>query len=151
MVVSWKIPGIYPVEAQAACEELDRIYKKRGKMEAADIVEESRPDDAVLHPCFEWRNDVAAELYREHQARGICRLLVTTCESADKESVAVRAVVHAAKSYRPIDVVLKSADMREELLKNAFRDMEAFRTKYATLSELSNVFNAMEAAQRKEE
>ena len=146
MVYDWKIKGLYPVKAQEVGEELERIYAERGKMEAKYIVDESRPEEATLHPCFEWNDPVAAELYREHQARKICCCLVTTCETPEKSPVTVRAVVHAAKSYHPVSVAMKSADMREELLANAIRDMDAFHTKYATLEQLSSVFSEMETA-----
>lgn len=145
MVFEWKLPGLYPVPAQDAGQELDRIYRERGQLDPADIVDESRPDDAVLHPCFEWRDTVAAELYREQQARGIVRCIVTTAESKQGEPVQVRAIVKAAGTYRPLKVVLESPDMEQEMLKNALRDMMAFQEKYSALESLAPVFAAMES------
>ena len=74
MIYKWKVAGLMPVDAQTAGEELNRIYTKNGALNPADIVDESRPEDAPLHDCFEWRDDVAAEKYREQQdAPGIRR------------------------------------------------------------------------------
>lgn len=56
------------VSAQEAGEELQRIREERGRLTPATVVDESRPEDAVLHPVFEWRDPVAAEQWREHQA-----------------------------------------------------------------------------------
>jgi hypothetical protein len=44
-----------------------------GKGTAADIVDAARPDDAPLHRYFEWDDGVAAERYRETQARHMAR------------------------------------------------------------------------------
>jgi hypothetical protein len=56
------------VDAQTAGEELDRIRQEHGTLEPGTVVDESRPDEAPLHPVFEWCDPKAAELYREHQA-----------------------------------------------------------------------------------
>lgn len=56
------------VDAQTAGEELERIREDRGLLTPGAVVEESRPEDAPLHPVFEWRDPVAAEQWREHQA-----------------------------------------------------------------------------------
>jgi hypothetical protein len=56
------------VDAQTAGEELDRIRQEHGMLEPGIVVDESRPDEAPLHPAFEWCDPKAAELYREHQA-----------------------------------------------------------------------------------
>ena len=68
MTYKWKLPGIIPVEAQEAGEELDRIYKKYGELQPSTIVDESRDSSAPLHKCFEWDDQTAAEKYRETQA-----------------------------------------------------------------------------------
>lgn len=41
MVYQWKIP-VAPVSAQTAGEELERLYRKHGKLDPADVVEEPR-------------------------------------------------------------------------------------------------------------
>lgn len=50
MVYKWKMPGLYDIPAQAAGEELDRIYEEKGELQARDVVNESRPETAPLHP-----------------------------------------------------------------------------------------------------
>lgn len=80
MVFEWKMKGLYPVAAQAAGMELERIYKDHGRCDAADVVDESRPEEAVLHPCFEWRDHVAAEFYRQQQARNLACIRSMACE-----------------------------------------------------------------------
>lgn len=143
MAYEWKLPGLYPVPAQTAGEELDRIYQEHGGIEAKTIVDESRPESAPLHPCFEWRDPVAAEMWREHQARGIVQCIVTTSETKKGDPVEVRAFVHVADTYRPTSVVLESHDMRRELEESALRDMVVFKKRYSTLASLKPVLKAM--------
>jgi hypothetical protein len=62
------------VPAEIVGPELERIWKKNGKqLIAPDVVDEARPKTAVLHPCFEWDNKVAAEAHRLSQARLLIR------------------------------------------------------------------------------
>lgn len=152
MVYQWKLNGLYPVQAQAAGEEIERIYHKRGQCGAADVVDESRPESAVLHPCFEWNDPVAAELWREQQARSIINCIVTVSETKKGEAVEVRAFPHVSDTYRPLDVVLKSVDMETEMRESALREFLAFRRKldaYKSLDAVRPVIREVERAVRR--
>lgn len=142
MVYRWKLPGVIPVDAQTAGEELQRIYEDRGELSPAHIVDESRSGDAPLHPCFEWDNEVAAEKYRQTQAAQIVRSIVTVEETRSGPQE-VRAFVHVQQKYHPISVVVNSADQMEELLKTALDELQAFRQKYNALSQLAPVMEAI--------
>lgn len=144
MTYQWKLPGIYDVPAQQAGEELDRIYRDRGRLEPTDIVSESRPEDAPLHPCFEWDDAIAAERYRENQASGIVRAIVTV-DTERKENNGVRAFVHVENTYQPMAVVVQSRDKMQKLLQSAMNELSAFRKKYGKLSELEPVFSAIDS------
>lgn len=146
----WKTPELFSVDANDAKAELDRIGGKYGSFKASDIVEESRPEDAVLHGCFEWDDGVAAEKYREQQARYIVKNITVVSESGNTEE-SVRAFVHVKQAYRPIQVVLSDKEMKEELLAIALRELEAFARKYRTLKELAPVFEAIAGVSGKEQ
>ena len=139
MVYEWKMPGLYDIPAQTAGEELDRIYEEKGELQARDVVNESRPKTAPLHPLFEWDDPKAAELYREQQARNIIQCVVTVQETKSKEPVTVRAFVHVAESYRPTRVVLTEKSLSDELVERARQDMEAFRKRLLVFSGLQPV------------
>lgn len=132
-----------PVDAQSAGEELDRIYQKHGNLIPSNVVEESRDETSVLHPCFEWNDAAAAEKYRETQAGLILRNITVVSESVGNEEP-VRAFVSVQKSYQPIEIVLSDQEKTEELLKNALKELTSFRAKYNTLSMLKPVFDAIE-------
>lgn len=144
MTYQWKLPGLMPVDAQVAGEELHRIYQEKGRLDAPDIVDESRPVDAPLHPCFEWNDVVAAEKYRETQAQNIVRSVVVVHENQSNEPVEVRAFVNVQETYRPIEVVVNSEEQMKELLKSAFSELKSFEKKYAALSQLAPVFEAIQ-------
>lgn len=143
MTYEWKLPGIMPVSAQTAGEELDRIYEKYGQLDAKSIVDESREEDSPLHPCFEWRDNIAAEKYRESQAREIVRC-ITVKESSVPELEHVRAFVRVEQAYHPISVVISDEDKMIELLHTALSELQSFKRKYGHLSKLKQVFDAID-------
>lgn len=152
MVYKWKIQSLYPIPAQCAGDEIERIYHKRGQCDAADVVDESRPESAVLHPCFEWSDPVAAELWREQQARGIINCVVTVSKTKNGETVEVRAFPHVADTYRPLNVVPGSKDMEAEMQANAFKEFMAFKRKmeaYSLLAPVRRIIKEVDRAVRR--
>lgn len=140
MVYQWKMPGLFDIPAQTDGEELARICEKNGgEMSPKTIVEESRPETAPLHPCFEWDNDAAADRYREYQARQLVCCIITTQETTKAEPIDVRAFVHVAESYRPTQVVASRKDLHDELVRNALRDVKAFQHRLEAFSSLRPV------------
>jgi hypothetical protein len=86
------------VDAQTAGRELDRIRRRDGTIRPAAVVAEARPEEAPLHPAFEWRDPVAAEQWREHQASTLIRVVrvVPTAPVAPRVA-SVRPVSQAAE------------------------------------------------------
>ncbi len=85
------------VDAQTAGSELDRIRRRDGTIRPAAVVDEARPEDAPLHPAFEWRDPVAAEQWREHQASTLIRVVRVVPAAPQEPRVAsVRPVTQAA-------------------------------------------------------
>jgi len=59
---------------QAMAAELNRLAKQNGgKITPRMIVDAARDENSPLHDYFEWNDDVAAERYREMQARTLLR------------------------------------------------------------------------------
>ena len=143
MTYKWKLPGIVPVEAQVAGEELDRIYQKYGELQPSTIVDESRVSSAPLHGCFEWNDQTAAEKYRETQAREIVRQITVVSETTNNQPN-VRAFVHVQSAYHPISKVINNEENMEELLLTALKELSAFRAKYNTLEKLKPVFDLID-------
>lgn len=141
MTYQWKVPGIMPVDAQTAGNELQRIYERDGVIEPETVVEESKSPSAPLHSCFEWDDEKAAHKYRITQAQGIIRAIVAVDET--EKSPETRAFVSVEREYHPVSVVIRNPEKRDILLQNALNELHCFEKKYNSLCELSGVFSAI--------
>lgn len=141
MTYQWKVPGIMPVDAQTAGNELQRIYERDGVIEPETVVKESKAPSAPLHSCFEWNDAKAAHKYRITQAQGIIRAIVVVDET--KQQPETRAFVNVHQDYQPISVVVRNPEKRSALLENALNELHWFEKKYNSLQELSGVFDAI--------
>jgi hypothetical protein len=87
------------IDAQTAGSELDRIRQRDGTIIPAVVVDEARPEEAPLHPAFEWRDSVAAENYRQHQASTLIKVVRVVPATPQEPRVAsVRPVNQEAAS-----------------------------------------------------
>ena len=112
---------LHKVPVQIVGQELDRIAKKYDGFQPQDIVDESKPDKAVLHPVFEWNDGVAGNNWRKYEARQIVR----TVEVLDDKSntpvpayVNVR-VVNVGQSYQTGPVVV----IRDDMMSSAYAEL----------------------------
>ena len=141
MIYKWKEGSQHKVSAQIAgevCEELE----KKGELNAINLVDVSRPEDAPLHDEFEWNDNIAAEMYRRTQAGQIIRHLAVRTET----QTPVRAffnVESVGKTYESVETIITQEDKYAVLLKQALRELEAFQRKYQMLSELQELFDVI--------
>lgn len=152
MVYRYKTGYFNKVPAQIAGEEIHRLYEE-GKSQPKDIVDASRPEDAPLHPAFEWNDSVAAELFRQDQARTLIRQIVTLEETESEEPVYVRAffkIDPEESTYEPTIVIMNDAEKRKQLLAIAKRELKQFKAKYSTLNELASVFKEIDKVTKEE-
>ena len=109
---------IKPVKAG---RELERIRKKnKGKLLSKDVVEESRPEVAPLHPAFEWLDSKAAEAFRQIQARNLIRSVRVVHEEgepAESKYVHVESVGQEQGYYQDLSVAVKNVDEYQRALK----------------------------------
>lgn len=143
MVYKWKIDKLYPVKAQEAGEELDRIYAKYGEISPEQIVNESRDEKAPLHCCFEWDDAKAAEKYRQKQAQGLMNAITVSIEEAGARNE-LRAFVHVQSTYQPLRIVMNDEAKMQELLAGAMRELRLFRAKYSSLEQLAGVITEID-------
>jgi hypothetical protein len=148
MVYEWK-QNRFPVKAQDAGNELERIQNKYGGIMPKEVVAESRNKNSVLHPCFEWDNKKAAEGYREVQAREIIRniVVVKVDHPREQEVKPVRAFVNVLVSendniarYVSINTAMSKEEYRKQILTQALKELGAFKEKYSSLKEFEKIF-----------
>ena len=138
---------------QTITDELLLIKEQNnGFVDPVAVVEYARNPKTVLHNRFEWDNTEAAERYRIWQARMIIRMELVVVPINEGKGKIVRSFISLVadrrteqdKGYRFMVDVLSDADLRDQMLDAAHRDMGIFRRKYNQLNELSKVFSAME-------
>lgn len=141
----------YKVPAQKVGERIEQLSRS-GSVTAAAIVDDARAEDSPMHPIFEWDDTEAAELYRQHQAKVMLSSLSITVTGgqAETKAITVRAFSNAEKSgygktavYVSTAAAMQSEEQRSVILDNALRELEACRSKYATLSELTELFEEL--------
>ena len=138
----------FPVKANDVGKYFEDLHNTFGEIDPKVVVEKAREESNLLHNCFEWQDDIAAEKYRIHQARQLIRCVVVV---EDDKQIETRAFVNVSFSegqpnaYHTTSVVLQNEYSRDLLLKQAKKDIDTFQTKYKSLNELSDVLNAMES------
>lgn len=140
----------YSVSADVAGRVMENLEVGPG-LTAKNLVNVSRPGDAPLHSLFEWDDSVAAEYYRENQARRIIASIEIVREDVpevEEKPVMIRAF-HALRTeetegYEHIQRIMSDEEKRNRLLELAKRDMNIFKEKYKELKELSKVFDSID-------
>lgn len=139
MGVTWRIQGYYKADAQKVAEEIGF-----GEFTPMEVLEKAKDETTELHKCFEWNDSIAAEKYRLEQAKDIIRMLVYEKETKEQAVVRYYAKTETKHVYQPTKQFLVQEDEYQGLLRRALAELEAFKNKYHTLTELENIFEAME-------
>lgn len=132
-----------------AVREITRIQQRDGGATPAALVEESRPPMAPLHTAFEWDDSVAAEQYRQEQARQVIRAVVLVPEPEKREQTpVVRAFVSIAnpagpnpqsRMYKPVLAVLENPAEADELKRRLRNDLLRLRQRYLNIIEMDDM------------
>jgi hypothetical protein len=140
----YRVKGI---DAQTAGTELARIDQQNGGLKAPDVVDEARPVDALLHPAFEWDDQVAAEMHRQDQARYLIRAIQVVPANNQPQSVYVH--INSTNSYMPVETVVQQTDLYIDAYKSACARIKEAQTALAELEKIAankhrpNIANAM--------
>lgn len=170
---AWKnerTAALYHATAEQAHEAFEEIRRRDGKLTPAAVVDSARPEESVLHEDFEWRDDVAAEKYRQGQARGMIGAVRVVWQES-KEPVRAYVNVRMAdpellphyeesseepqgnsdelldksgRCYMPLEEVLQQPDLCDQMMADARRDAQTYKQKYSTLASLANIMQAID-------
>lgn len=129
---------------------IELARKNGGLLTAEAVVEAARPEESPLHDWFTWDDSEAARQWRLQQARQLIIRVKVEVATGPNETVTVRGWSSLTPDretdgggYRETIRVMKSTDMRAQLLINAKAEMDRFVEKYNTLGELAEVITAM--------
>lgn len=145
-------------------DELQLVEKEFGQLSPANVVEWARNNPkSQIHKSIEWDDSKAGDLYRLEQARGIIRVSVRIIEvKHDPVKIGVKMVEGKPTAcpvrshfplersdngntvYHPIEDIMADENKRKMLLATAMGELAGFKKKYMILSELSQVFQAID-------
>lgn len=153
MTYEWKEGTRFPIPAKVAGETLAKLEKKHkgGVLPPEVVVDHARPEKSPIHPCFEWDDAVAAEKHRIDQARQLVRCIRVVHPGAEDEEpkavicYASVTVPDVGKGYVSTARILGDEDLKQQMLDDAIRQIEGWRQRFASLSELQSVFDAIDA------
>jgi hypothetical protein len=160
MIYQWREGRSMGVPAQVAGDVLEGIRERDGKIDPGVVVSESRLEAAPLHDVFEWRNKVAAELYRRDQARQVIRSVEIVMEESDEDDpdeepvprtqiafVSIGSPVKGGSAYISTVEALSDSVMRERVLRDAIIGLKSWQARYGHLEELAEIVAVIENVQ----
>lgn len=141
------------VDPNTVGKEFEAIEKEKGSITRESVVDRARPENAPLHPLFQWNDTIAAEEYRKVQAHQLISnlVIVQPREEPEKPPIIYRAFVNSSESpcqegsYINLKKATASPETMSILLANAKRELKAFREKYDMLTDLSPVMSAIDS------
>lgn len=148
-----------PVDPDTTFAELDRIQTaNEGLLRPADVVEESRPDEAPLHPVFTWDDYEAAEKWRQDEARRLIRSVCVVVES-QPESEPRPVFIHTTNphgtdepGYRTVSSVVSDDDLRRQAVADAAAQLRGWQKRFNWLrDEFKDVFTAIDSVSTNEQ
>lgn len=149
MIYAWKDAGRlrFKTDAQIAGEVCSKL-EREGRLTGKDLVEVSRPTDAPLHGEFLWDDTIAAEKYRESQARDIISHISVVSESAKEPIRAFLNVSVGNTVYDSINVIVRNEDKYAALCKRALAELISFKKRYIMISQLDKLTSIIEELEK---
>ena len=139
-IYEWKDGRIYSSkDPQVIGQYLEDIATKEGEIKPVRLVKLAEDAKNPLHDFFTWDDSIAAQKFREQQARELLQSIKVTIKESRGEQI--RAFVNIRtdgnSSYKPITVVLNNPIDFDYIIERARVDLEAFARKYSKYQELS--------------
>ena len=119
-------------------KELEKVSADKG-VSPRDLVEVSRPEDALLHKQFNWNDTKAAEEWRIFQARQLLRTITIEHEGQVVKqyyNVIIKLNGGKTQKYYRLETVMSSEELKEKVLVQMLRELRSFKEKYRNHKEI---------------
>ena len=118
----------------------DLAHKNGGAVTPECVVDEAAKSSSPLHRYFTWDDSEAAASWRLHEARNLINatFTVTSVDAAPVKAF-ISLTTERGKGYRPIEDVLNATVLRDQMVADAYAEMQAFINKYQSLKAVSDV------------
>ena len=141
------VASLFKNSAEVAGAVCQKLADSETGLTPEALVDASRDINAPLHNEFEWDDTIAAEKYRQEQAKSIIRhLIIIRTDIQEVRKSKDRSFVNTGENnhaYVPLDKALSNEVWKNNLLKAAKADMKTFIYKYNRLAELTGVIDKM--------
>ncbi len=145
--------AIKNVDAEDVGRCLEELRAAGPSFTPQDVVEKARPEEAPLHPAFEWDDRIAGEKYRENQARSVIRSVVVVEMAGTPQQRESLACVSFASpfdkegsSYGFCQDVLAEMDLRARVIAAQESQLQGWVQRNAHIVELAEYVDAIRAA-----
>lgn len=151
MIYQWKVGARVKMDAQKAGDELERIrVHQNGRLESEDVLREASEPSSPLHSAFEWDDGKAAKAHRLEQAHYLIRSIEVVMVGDNEEASSIRAFVSVERdndrSFTSTAHALADDELRQQVIGQAWRELEAWRRRHAELIEFAKVFTEIDRA-----
>jgi hypothetical protein len=123
------------------------------------ILDEAQDNSSPIHKYFEWDDTEAARQHRLFQARNIINhlLVVITIDGEDRTTKAFHSVdimmddETVGRKYAPIEIILQDTDLKEQVIKRALEEVNAWQARWLDYSEVfGGVFKEVDNVKRRQ-
>ena len=129
-----KIGNLTP---QVVGDTLADIENTHGVIDPHTVVDESRPEDAPLHPVFEWCDEIAAERWRVEQARRVVRSVEIIAKDPSSPTQIAYVNIQSQDGYVSAVTVRSQPDLYQEAEKAYYGRVEAAHAQLVKVRELA--------------
>lgn len=146
---AWKIPSFAKnIDIDLAIQEMERIETLYGSLTPQNILDASRPKNALFHTLFQWDDTQAAEQYRLQQARTILNNIeVTVISDGQPKQLAVYEVIKQPSStqvYKSINTM--SVNDIDFIRMRTIKELNILKDKLSIYKEFSKVTSSLNQA-----
>jgi len=154
----WRPGSSFKVDAQVAGEYLEELREQNdGVLTKTDVYQAAQDPDSPIHGEFQWDVQKAAEAHWRARAGDMIRHLAIVRVKQMPASDGVPAFLNVRltttegtkRGYVTGTEVLSSADLHEQVVAQALKQLKGLEGRYGKLVELDGVWEAIRKAEKR--
>jgi hypothetical protein len=127
--------------------------KEQDGLTASNVVKRAKDKKSPLHDFFEWDNKVASHNWRLAQARNLIneiQIIVGEKKLFAFENVQIITTDGTKeRAYMSKEEILGSEELRNQMIKRAFDQINFWKSQYSVYSELKPIFVSIDKTKKK--
>lgn len=154
-IYKWAPGSTFKTDAQVAGEFIEALRQENDGFVTPEMVWKAAEDPgSPIHDDFEWNERKAAENHWKERARNLVNHIVVVRVQQEPADEGMRAFVsiivsEKKRAYVDIGTVRSDEEMRQCLIKDILAKLNAFKKRYAQITELDEIWAAIEKAEKR--